>query len=527
MGLMRRDTQGRVELTVTRSQETSGFSRVRRGISELAHSTLFEHSRLGFDFGNTNLLLVCHCQLTGEVDAMSSTLMPFLYQTRTLHRLLQSPATQAIRWISLDADGLNKAQTSRCVARRRIGLEPRSRIHQAHRGSESEEGDGADLVRSSGGRSDKPPSTTEAIPFQWDGDDGPPELTEATGDSITSTITPTEERIFRTIFDDIAQKRQGFISSLDPDARLKSKVNDSAARPFRDASLGALASRRQNFEGAGSLIDQALKSTDRDRVLSMFPPSLRNAAELALGLHQAPVGTARDAGRKAVDPKSIPRLVHLEKMRNKETERMEELINSQETDLSLWEFMEEEIFTMPFKLGISPRPMQTQEGRVKEKRMATKQEEDKLSMDLHGPLYSIFLLKGLKRLVTGFGPASPLALNVLPRIKELGLASYVLGVSTPLCNELISLYFFGYGDLDGVLGVLREMQYVGLFFDEETLQVAEDILRSLEGAGNGEYGEFAKGLMTMPGYDAKALAEMKRWFWDIRTSLEELEAEVV
>ena len=48
---------------------------------------------------------------------------------------------------------------------------------------------------------------------------------------------------------------------------------------------------------------------------------------------------------------------------------------------------------------------------------------------------------------------SPLTFSLLPRIKELGLESFVLGVSTPFYNELLEIYWKRRGDLLGMMGL--------------------------------------------------------------------------
>ncbi|RYP47034.1 hypothetical protein DL768_006829 [Monosporascus sp. mg162] len=68
---------------------------------------------------------------------------------------------------------------------------------------------------------------------------------------------------------------------------------------------------------------------------------------------------------------------------------------------------------------------------------------------------------------TAFHASSPLALNVLFRVKELGFESYVLGVVDALYNELLEVYSSRYGNLPGMLDLLEEMRHCGLYFDDQ------------------------------------------------------------
>jgi len=79
-------------------------------------------------------------------------------------------------------------------------------------------------------------------------------------------------------------------------------------------------------------------------------------------------------------------------------------------------------------------------------------------------LYPAALLLAFRLLKTKF-PTSPLALALLPQIRSLGPTSYVLGANTEFYNALIELRWDVYSDLNGVDGLLVEMERSGVEFN--------------------------------------------------------------
>lgn len=286
------------------------------------------------------------------------------------------------------------------------------------------------------------------------------------------------------------------------------------------------------------------------------------------------------------------RKFELDAKRHPERMRVEGLITAARTDYELWEVLEKEVFTMPAKLGLDQKPEMEEEeeeeehttkkatstrGRKKNKEdleavAASKVElqssnaehdsetgveaeaetvvasetttaeseesldaespvpPEKMSLYVHGPLYPAYLLLALRRLDTAFSASSPLALNMLPRIKELGLESYVLGVSTPFYNELLEIYWSRYGDLSGMLDLLEEMRHCGLYFDHQTSSILSQVQASVNklarggsgsSSGRGEYGLFAAAIMTMPQYERSVRERIRHWHQAVDMSIEQ------
>ncbi|OHW96146.1 hypothetical protein CSPAE12_05164 [Colletotrichum incanum] len=401
---------------------------------------------------------------------MSTTLTPFLYQTRTILR-----TSAALRSLSTSA-GRHHAY-------------PRTRGEQS-------------------------------IPFEWDSPaDKQPDIPSGLNNAEKSTITPTEKFIFQNIFADIA-KRSG--------------SGGGGGALMQDTPQDATAAQQE----AG------LESGPRHAILSKFPRSLRRAAQAALEMREVQ-GDELSSPRISFKPEEEDlesdlmleaereQAARLEAARNEirtiEIVRLQALLDQCNTDVEVWDVLERDVFSMVAKLGISEGAQQTQpppqtekkgKGRLKQ-RKNTENAEPSLSMDSHGPLYSMHLLQGLKTLDQSFARSSALALNVLPRVKELGLASYVLGVSTPFYNELASILWYRHGDTQAVLAVLDEMQFAGLFYDQQTLRLVDTIEMALASFRRGQLGIFSKAIGTMPGYNLDVKSQVARHARRVRHNVKE------
>ncbi|RYP44762.1 hypothetical protein DL768_008807 [Monosporascus sp. mg162] len=293
-----------------------------------------------------------------------------------------------------------------------------------------------------------------------------------------------------------------------------------------------------------------------------------------------------DDGWKA-PPHTFMRKFELDAKRFPERMRVEGLITSAKTDHELWDVLEKEVFTMPAKLGLGRKTdmeriaTKPARGRKRKERLeavvssegesrsvaaelkagpkgitsetaseatlATTPDNtsestnaiasvvgeskdtqgpvppEEISLYIHGPLYPAYLLLALRQLDTAFHSSSPLALSVLPRVKELGLESYVLGVSTPFYNELLQIYWSRYGDLSGMLDLLEEMRHCGLYFDGQTSSIlgrAQAAVRNL--AEGRRYGSsFGAAIMTMPQYERSVRDRIRHWHQTVDMSIQQ------
>ncbi len=313
-----------------------------------------------------------------------------------------------------------------------------------------------------------------------------------------STITLEERHAFESIFSDIYARTQAgtFNSSGKAAARAAQAKVDPENAKRRLAEI-------MNDAGEHAAADGALGSMSD---LKSYPQALRAVAAQALGL----------TGKKPikVTKKAEKIMTSQDDMRTKERLRVEALLHEAKSDVELWRVMEAEVFSMIPRLGLedgkSRAPFKVKRGRKSAKQIAEEEaaskelalEEPKLDMATYSPLYPHLLLFALRLLSTAFSKPSSLVLNVLPRIKSLGLASHILGASTPFYNELMRVHYYTFDDFKGVSRLLNEMLNSGMEMNEETYGVVTDILKVKGRVGRDEGGgESALGrLYSMPQY---------------------------
>lgn len=378
------------------------------------------------------------------------------------------------------------------------------------------------------------PQSDNAIPFDWGA--------ESIRPGAKSTITPAEASVFKGIFKEISQDRM---------PKAKKGTPASRARASRAARSDA------PWSGAGaktqSIVEQAREPELREKFLLSYPPSLREAALVALRLYEREPQSAVEA-RELDDKDAQERMerVWLRDARKKEEERITDLMKSSQTDVALWQIMEDEIFSMPKKLGILQEPIKTHLGgkpaknRIKkatepstepstepltvpstEGALATAQpktlDDIKPSMEIHGTLYPMLLHVSLVYLDRSFSISSPLVNHILPRIKELGLLSYVLGVSTVFYTRLARMHWYNFGDAQTALDLLQEMSHAGLQADESALDLLSQIGYDWNACAAGAQGPFVAAMLKSPPYDealTKRFLAMENEFSKLATAHE-------
>lgn len=416
---------------------------------------------------------------------MASTLMPFLYQTRTIQRA----ASRIPRNPNPQAKSSRTIHCCRCLC------------NQQRSSPEEDSGN---------------------IPFHWDKSDKrspregrkprakQDELHDLHGEEAPSTITPAEQRTFSDIFSKIARGRAGQATSADPYSskpRDFEKAQSHILDIFRDAA------------GAGSRIGHSdptrqypENSSDTNMIpawMMKYPPSLRQSARAAFDplsgarRSEAPLQDQEQekAEEETADVEAIERQVEQQRVREQAIRKMDTLLAQCKSDFEVWDVMEREVFSLPRRLGIVETVPQPDVVSDPEHPAPTQAGSPGLPMEIYGPLYAQQLFQCLRTLDQAFSSPSALTLRVLPRIRELGLASYVLGASTAFYNELCAIMWRRHGDVRGVLKLLQEMKYVGLSFDKTTLKLVHEMETALDLMGSHDASRpFSKVLATMPDY---------------------------
>lgn len=441
---------------------------------------------------------------------MSATLTPFLFQTRTLARFARAGPVVPTRL----ARSLHSTPTCQ---RRNAERDP--------------------------------------IPFELPPEVENPDTLGDGGSLDTGTITPFERQAFDKIFREIGEKGK-HLPTVTPKRNdtpgpaqsepnfLKSLYNGG---PFNVSAIMQDAAERHSETNPGvsgldplSPLEATYSAAEREQALLQFPPSLRRAARTTYGMMesardtpvtteggvQEDLGFQRDAVEVVASSDKLARKVEVEASRREARLTIKAMMEKAESDFALWEVIEKEVFTLVEKLGLAPsKPApEPKKSKRRKKKAAAAAEEDaaaaaeaaatpkpRLNMDTYGPIYPMLLLDALHMLDKKFYRPSPLAFSLLPRIKQLGLPSYVLGVSTSFYNKLLSVMWERLGDTGGVMSLLEEMRHAGLQFDEETKSVVHQMENVLHSANRGDRGYFVKKMMRMPEYEPLLTTRLSNW----------------
>lgn len=385
---------------------------------------------------------------------MSSTMLPFLYQTRTLQRAVKGPL---------------------------VALTSARLMHSTRRPKKLRD---------------------NSIPFQWDSKED--QELEGGNSEQASTITPSEAQIFKKIFSEIAQGKMPPIKSR----TAQQNLTDSPA----------ISGERDSSGSARALAEKVRISEFREKFLGRYPRSLQNAAQVALGLYEVKPQDS-ESGEKAqmieldgADEATWAERTERELARSQECERVESLMKQCKTDAELWSVMEKEVFSLPEKLHIA-QTKRAAKGKKKARQSSALVEDAEASlyqeqsalemasqdeervMDIHGPLYSRFLSTALDLFNSAFARPSPYIFQILPRIKELGLPSFVLGVSTPFYSKLAEIHWQRFGDANSALDMLEEMNSAGLFANKEASGLLSQLRNHLHACTWGGQGPFVMAMM--------------------------------
>lgn len=426
---------------------------------------------------------------------MSACWTPFLYQTRTLQRVWRVPA---------------KAQMTQLAQSSLRGFKTRRDTRN----------DSSDM---------------DSIPFDW-GAEGKPDLstweeeTWSEEDEVAdgpksltpnSTITPTEAYAFRRIFDEISSGKM-------PKPK-KWRPNDSAADMSMDISLDMTQSSLEapDQPSRSSVVEQARMADFRSNVLSRFPEDVRNAAHLALGIYETKSGSDLDVQEETKEQRE--ERLQYEREREDEKARIELLMTGSDSDFQLWKVMEAEVFSLPQKLGIlEEEPTPTKKGSRKKKQKPRKGQmpmsktvddvveptpslnraaapEQKHNIAVHGPLYTHFLNHGLKLFETSFSRPSPFAFQLLPRVKSLGLPSYVLGISSRFYAALARMHWDQFGDAVKAIDTIEEMNAAGLYANHDVKEFLNRLRSEIQKCSSEGQGHLTRTVMEIPPFDVAIL----------------------
>lgn len=480
---------------------------------------------------------------------MSNTLTPFLYQTRTLSRLAVKASSSTALRSGLHSSAIHRRKDYNDIP---FELPPDVQNHSVHDSglkdtlTPNEREIFGSIFNEIAQKGKKPkiavkPETT--VPAKKEGTRDAPKF--LAGLIAGATINGTEQK------------------KIDP---ISAAATANAI--MEDAANQAGVSKPAGIRGLDPLspLEATYSADEREKALLQFPPTLRKAARQAFGMFnifeptqtekagKETLGTAPDHpdAIEAVDAgrskDKLARTIEIETKRRHERLRILARMELCANDFEVWEVMEKEVFPLVSRLGINQAPANSdfkpqkikKRGRKKksetveaeaeakvadggQEKTETSQSsgENKLEMEIYGPIYPQLLLDGLNFLGNKFTRPSPYTTHLLTRVKQLGLVSYVLGVSTAFYNRLMLILWNRFGDAHGVLSLLEEMRHAGLFFDEDSFSVVSRIQAMYMQAERGERGRFAQKLMGMPEYEPLVAQRLSHWAGTIDASIRE------
>jgi hypothetical protein len=153
-----------------------------------------------------------------------------------------------------------------------------------------------------------------------------------------STITDSERRTFQNIFAEIFSKHQSPMTS-----------NSTTLSP-RDTAKVKLDSILTD-----ALSVRARNQAEKESLVNRWPGPLRPAVAKAIGL----TNDAETEGNESAEDKQAQAdmdIDELESLREPERQRVEKLMRDAATDIELWDVMEKEVFSLIPKLGLEEAP---------------------------------------------------------------------------------------------------------------------------------------------------------------------------
>ena len=369
--------------------------------------------------------------------------------------------------------------------------------------------------------------------------------------SKRSTITKTEKAVFDRIFKDLSQnsssplsaQRGAEVENINAEAEASSEVDnleksfnvnadlnaifDAAIRELRGREeAAALASAKRSHPQYDLLPQERAIDTviGTEAGWRTFKRPLRMGLGSSIALNSGIV-TKTTQDRLAIAAEKHKSVVS-------------RLLEQASTDVEIWEVLEGKVFCVVRELNekieedkrARRKEMEVEEAKERSKKMmeegeemgkhlAKRKRESKVNREeiierevsmalatnelfyILQENYAEYLLRAL-RLLRSDHPTSSYARYLLPTIKRLGPISYVLGTSPGLYNELLFLNWSEYSDLHGMADLLQEMMDKGIETNSVTM-VLLTRLRRLR-----QYGRIGK------------MGPVVQHFWNMRGALE-------
>ncbi|KAK3652175.1 hypothetical protein LTR56_005308 [Elasticomyces elasticus] len=321
--------------------------------------------------------------------------------------------------------------------------------------------------------------TSEGVPFE----DTAQELIAGRDPAdSTSTITPREKKVFEKLLG------------------LRKDKTSATTTQTKDSSSGA-------GTGLDAILDSAITNIKQhERPPPQFPDALRPLAEEAREKQRAQ--RAARAEETTAESATI----------QADLSRTNKLLDAAPTDILLWEILNKHVLNRAAYLRLDAVPTSTASIKTKEalrkfnkirNKPSAKTKESEL--DILTSNFPLWLMRYLEICRREF-PTSILPLNLLPILHALGPSILALGASTQLYNAHLRLLITHYPHhVPDFAKVLAEMDRLVYAFDEETLEIVDDVIKGVNRYQHGHAGPGPQALFKMEGMQVQGLNVLIRW----------------
>ncbi|KAF7185557.1 hypothetical protein HII31_13054 [Pseudocercospora fuligena] len=173
-------------------------------------------------------------------------------------------------------------------------------------------------------------------------------------------------------------------------------------------------------------------------------------------------------------------------IKDKQSRQIKKRMDEAQTDVELFQVLESEVFSRVRGLGAD------------------------------GPIDSAkyaalpALLQHYVSLIEKHFPGSPLGLVLLPELRKLGPSAFALGASTGLYNQHMRMLWQKYTDVDGIVDVLAEMDKEVFSFNDDTLELLDQMFVHAGAARRGDLGPGRRALWSTDRKE-RALEKLRKW----------------
>ncbi|EME80896.1 uncharacterized protein MYCFIDRAFT_85159 [Pseudocercospora fijiensis CIRAD86] len=211
-----------------------------------------------------------------------------------------------------------------------------------------------------------------------------------------------------------------------------------------------------------------------------FPDLLQPLAEEAEHMRQQAALEAR-----AEDPKKLSKREDFE-IKDKQSRQIKKRMDEAQTDVELFQVLESEVFSRVRGLG----------------------EDGPIDSAKYAALPA--LLQHYISLIEKHYPGSPLGMVLLPELRKLGPSAFALGASTGLYNQHMRMLWEKYTDVDGIVDILTEMDKEVFSFNDDTLELLDQMFEHAASARRGYLGPGRRALWSTDRKE-RALEKLRKW----------------